>query len=228
MTDAELIAYYANLLILQYLEKPKAYATIQTVVTPVIMNQLPLAVQNAYNLTGETGVAVGVQLDVLGKYAGVSRTGFGFSGPITLSDSDFLILIQLAIITNSSGSSLSTIQALLAQFFPGEVLVFDYQNMQMNYLISSTLGSQDLIQLFVTEGLLPKPMGVQLAAVIYAADLKFFGMLSAGTVATYAAQNALTIDQAANALLVANNIWQLNSVAAPILGQWLSAKQGVL
>jgi hypothetical protein len=46
-TDQELIDYYADLLILQYKQKPKAYATIQTIVKNVIMNQLPVAVENA-------------------------------------------------------------------------------------------------------------------------------------------------------------------------------------
>lgn len=132
---------------------------------------LPVAVQNAYNVTGPNP-AQGVQLDVIGKYCGVTRTGSGIGGTtITLDDADFLTLIQFAIIKNNAGSSLATIQALLFQFFPGEVLVFDYANMQMSYLINSTIGSQNLAQLLVSEGLLPKPMGVQLAAVIYVPDI---------------------------------------------------------
>lgn len=182
MTTQELINYYANLLILQYLQKPKAYTSIQASATPIIMAQsdltqetLPLAVQDGYNLTG-SDLAIGLQLNTLGKYAGVSRSGSGFFGPITLDDSDFATLIQIAILTNSAGSSLATIQSLLQQFFPNEVLVFDYQTMRMSYLISSSIGSQDLIQLVVSEGLLPKPMGVELAATIYAPVIdRFFG-----------------------------------------------------
>lgn len=178
MTDQDLINYYANLLILQYLGKPKAYATVQTQVTPVIMNQLPVSVMNAFNLIAGTDLATGVQLDVLGKYAGVTRSGNGFSGPITLDDDDFVVLIRLAIITNSSGSSLAQIQALLNTFLPDEILVFDYANMQMSYLISSGIGSQDLIQLFVTEGLLPKPMGVGLSIAVAPIITTFFGFQS--------------------------------------------------
>lgn len=131
---------------------------------------LPLAIMNGYNLLGPYP-AVGMQLDVLGKYAGVTRSGYGFQGqPITLSDSDFLQLINMAILRNNSGSSLGTIDALLQQYFPGDVEVFDNANMQMSYLISSAL-STNLVQLFVTEGLLPKPMGVELAAIIYVPDI---------------------------------------------------------
>lgn len=175
MSVQSTIDYYAKLLILQYLGKAKAYATIKTLVTPVVMDQLPISVQNAYNMTG-SGISQGVQLDVLGKYVGVTRTGQGFTSLITLSDADFLIFIQMAIISNSAGSSLATIQGFINQFFPGQVLVFDYQNMHMSYLISSTVGSQDLIQLLITEGRLPKPMGVSLSVVVYVPIIdKFFG-----------------------------------------------------
>lgn len=174
MTTQDLINYYANLLILQYLGQPRAYATIQTLVTPVIMDQLPTQVMNAYNLLG-TNPAVGVQLDVIGKYAGVKRSGNGTNGPITLNDAEFLILIQIAILKNNSGSSLATIQSLLNQFFPGQILVFDYQNMQMSYLISTSLGSQNLIQLVVSEGLLPKPMAVGLSIIYAPIITTFFG-----------------------------------------------------
>jgi len=274
-TTQDLISYYAGLLILQYLGKPKAYATIEALVTPVIMgtsstqlvslsaaptsgtftlsyngnasasinwndsyaaiqttlqavtglssvtvtgslasqaititmtgvtqplmlvvasnallssgqaitidvaasgDPAPLAVENGFNLTGSS-TAVGAQLDILGKYVGVTRSGYSFSGvPITLGDSDFLSLITMAAIKNSSGSSLSTIQSLLHTFFPGKILVFDYANMTMSYLISSSVGSNNLVQLFVTEKILPKPMGVTLADTIYGPTITtFFG-----------------------------------------------------
>lgn len=172
MTTQELIDYYANLLIIQYLGKSKAYATIQALVTPVIMDQLPVAVENAYAI--ET--AQGVQLDVIGKYVGVSRNGYDATGPITLDDSDFLVMIKVAIAQNNNGSSLYDIQLLLSMFFPGTLLVFDYANMQMDYFFSSTIGSKPLAELFVKQGLLPKPMGVQLGALIYAPIVdNFFG-----------------------------------------------------
>lgn len=225
MTNQELINYYANLLILEYLGKTNAYATIQALVTPVIMGQLPLAVQNAFNMDGS---AVGVQLDVLGKYAGVTRNGYGLHGqPIALNDSEFFTFIKMAIITNNSGSSLNDIQNLLHQFFPGELLVFDHKEMRMSYLINSTVGSQNLVQLFITEETLPKPMGVQLAAPIYSSSLKFFGMVSARDVAAYAAQNSLSITAAANAVATDNNISSFNSAASPITGNWLSAELGI-
>lgn len=173
MTTEEIILYYSNLLILQYRTQPKAIATMEALVTPIIMDQLPLAVQNAF----EIGTAVGTQLDVLGKYTGVTRYGVGFDGqPITLGDFDFTQLIKLAIITNNSGSSLFTIDTLLNTYFPNEIFAFDDADMHMSYLISSSIGSQNLVEMFVTQNLLPKPMGVELASVIYLPAIGIFGM----------------------------------------------------
>lgn len=146
------------------------------------MDQLPLQVQNAFTI-GDTVIAgtdypgaVGVQLDILGKYAGVVRSGYDLAGnPLTLNDMDFTTLIRLAIVTNNSGSSLADIQNLLHNNFANEMFVFDGANMQMSYLITSSIGSQALVELFITEGLLPKPMGVQLASVIYVPTVSLFG-----------------------------------------------------
>lgn len=271
MTPLELIAYYKNLLIIQYNSKPKALATIETQVTPILMPEtsvqtiafvsapssgsfvlsydgvstpsinwndststiqtklqtipalssvivtgtiagllltvtfanvdpvalllelassslnvadpviteidvtLPISIEEGFNLIG-SDIAIGAQLDVLGKYAGVTRAGFGFTSNITLNDSDFLSLIRVAIAVNTAGSSLSDIEAILNQFFPGEILVFDYKTMRLSYLISESVGSQDLVQLFVAENLLPRPMGVRIYPLIYAPTVNnFFG-----------------------------------------------------
>ena len=139
---------------------------------------LPIALQSAFNLMGTT-LAQGVQLDILGKYVGVIRTGSGFNGQvITLDDTDFIIFIKMAITTNSSGSSLSDITNLIFGFFGTSILVFDYADMRMNYLISSQIGSQNLLELFVTENLLPKPMAVQLSIIVAPVIDAFFGFVT--------------------------------------------------
>lgn len=126
---------------------------------------LPLAVQGAFDFSGT--YAQGVQLDVIGKYVGAFRTGTGFAGSavITLNDTDFISLIQMAIIKNQAGSSLATIQQYLNRFFPAGIYVTDHANMTMTYVVAASLGSNNLIQLFVTEGLLPAPMGVELTTI---------------------------------------------------------------
>ncbi len=122
---------------------------------------LPLAVQNAFNLVG-SNIAVGIQLDIIAQYVGVTRTGQGFTTPITLDDADFFTLIQMGIVRNNAGSSLSDIVAFIYQFFGTNILVYDSTLMTLTYFISGSIGSNSLMQLFVTEGLIPKPMGVGL------------------------------------------------------------------
>lgn len=273
MSTQDLVNYYANLLILQYVGKPKAYAMIQALVTPVLMPQttqetisfgaiptsgtfvlnylgnptaainwndtaaqiqtklravaglgsvtvtgsiagrslvvnmvgvqvvaalmtvtanglvisgtpvsvsvaetdvtLPLAVENAFNLN----TAVGAQLIILGKYAGVGNTGFNFSGPVTLGDTDFRNLIKAVIARNYLGSDLGSIQTFIATYFPNVLRVFDHYTMRMSYLYEVAIGSNNVAEFFIKLGLLPRPMGVQLAMLTYAFPTNnFFGM----------------------------------------------------
>ena len=173
MTDEELKQYYADLLIIQYANKPKAYDTIKALVSGVIMNQIVLDVQNAFNID----TADGVQLDIIGKYAGVSRYAYDFAGAITLSDTDYRILIKMKVVQNNSGSSLADIQNLLNQYFQGAFLLFDYANMQLSYMFDATYGSNQLAEILVKQKSLPKPMGVQLGALIFIANINnVFGM----------------------------------------------------
>lgn len=117
-----------------------------------------------------SNLAQGTQLDVLGKYLGITRNGFNQNGAVVLDDTDFYQLILLAIIRNNSGSSLDQIQTLLFNFFHGAILVFDYQNMQMSYVVNTSLLSNSLLSCFISQNLLPKPMGVQLASIIGGPD----------------------------------------------------------
>jgi hypothetical protein len=278
MTDTQsIIEYYANLLIIQYLGKPKAFATIEAVVTPVLMgtsdsqflkfsssvssgdfklsyagvltasiaynasagtiesdlqaiipftvdvsgsiedgllfvfsdfteavefievadntlngdplslvspvgSQLPIAVQDGFNLVG-LDLSIGTQLDIIGKYVGASRSGYGFNGPVTLNDTDYLTLIRMAIIRNNAGSSLAAIQAYIHRFFTDEIFVFDFANMNMSYLIDSDLGNTDLIQLVVAEDFLPRPMAVGLSVIVAPIIDKFFAFRTYGSAA---------------------------------------------
>lgn len=172
MTESELAAYYSNLLIMQYHEKPKAKAMVEAQASAVYLNNLPLTIQDAFNID----TAVGDQLDVLGKYVGVSRIGAGLTQQITLSDSDYRQLIKMVVIKNNSGSSLETIQSLLAVAFPGQVLISDNQTMGLNYIIEDSLGTSDLLELLATGGYLPKPMGVETSIVVVPAHINpYFG-----------------------------------------------------
>lgn len=75
MTDQELIAYYVNLLIIQYKTLPNATGTIQALATEVVANQIYSQVLNGFSIQ----TAVGEQLDILASYVGAPRTIFGYS-----------------------------------------------------------------------------------------------------------------------------------------------------
>lgn len=65
----ELFLYYANLLIVQYNDKPKAQATINLFTYLIFVNLIFQQIQNAFDWKK----AKGQQLDIIGKWVGVSR-----------------------------------------------------------------------------------------------------------------------------------------------------------
>lgn len=61
--------YYANLLIVQYNGKPKATATIKLLVKLIFTNMILMQIRDGFDWT----TAQGMQLDIIGKWVGVSR-----------------------------------------------------------------------------------------------------------------------------------------------------------
>jgi hypothetical protein len=172
MTKTELIEYYVNLLIMQYKGKPKAEATVRLMVDLCLMDMLIFSVADAFDLYESTGY----QLDVIGKYQGVSRTCYTFTRQITLNDDQFRILIQLAIIKNSSVASLQDIDELINKYFGNEMKVYDFGKMRIGYYLTSGIATQDLAEVMIVQGLLPKPAAVSLSSTILYPDLDgFFG-----------------------------------------------------
>ena len=78
MTVEEQIAYYVNLLVIQYKVLPNATGTIRALASEVVANQIYSQVLNGFNLQ----TAIGKQLDILASYVGAPRTIAGF-GPST-------------------------------------------------------------------------------------------------------------------------------------------------
>lgn len=71
MSDLETsIEYYKDLLLYQYINLPKARETIGLLVKQALIDLLPIAMRDAFDI--ET--AVGAQLDILGEYIGFDRT----------------------------------------------------------------------------------------------------------------------------------------------------------
>ncbi len=142
-----------------------------TVTVSEIDYSLPLAVEYGFDLN----FAVGKQLDVLGKYVGITRNIQTRTQNIVLNDDDFRTLIRFAIIQNNSGSSLAQIEYNMNLLFPGQFLIFDYQNMNMSYVLSSGLGSDDFFAALLQENLLPRPMAVGISVIVAPVVTDFFG-----------------------------------------------------
>ena len=70
MTDiSSIVQNYVDLLIIQYADKPKARAVIELFTSELLANGVMFDVENGYNLD----TAIGVQLDIIGKYVGIDR-----------------------------------------------------------------------------------------------------------------------------------------------------------
>jgi len=80
----EILDYWENTLIIQYHNKPKAQATIRLLVEQMMASGILFDIRDGYDLES----AVGVQLDVIGKYVGVNRfyEGQDLTGYFALTD----------------------------------------------------------------------------------------------------------------------------------------------
>ena len=65
----QLIEYYQDLLIMQYHDKPKAREVIRVNIEEELCNLLEQKVKDAFDVD----TAVGVQLDIIGKWVGIER-----------------------------------------------------------------------------------------------------------------------------------------------------------
>jgi hypothetical protein len=85
MTNAELVKYYKNLLILQYKRQLKAPEHIKALVEIDMIFELIELVQNGFDIT----TTIGVQQDILGKYLGIDRIISGI--PFTIDYFGFML-----------------------------------------------------------------------------------------------------------------------------------------
>ena len=74
-STADVIAAYQGLLIVQYYGQNNAMATIATVISAMLQNQILIQIRDGFDID----TAVGAQLDTLGNYLGVSRYVYGLS-----------------------------------------------------------------------------------------------------------------------------------------------------
>lgn len=147
---------YSGLLTSQYASKPKAVATVEASVSvAAYLQAMEFFVQCMYDVD----YAIGVQLDVIGEWAGISRRipvpiagvyftwdgtmpeegwgesawrgRFGASSAITeYPDDEYRRLIKAKIVANNGDGSIQMIYDIFEAAFPGaDVLVIDNQDM---------------------------------------------------------------------------------------------------
>lgn len=148
MTDAELIVYYKNLLILQYNQLDKASEHIEAIVKQIIIFELIEDVKNGYDID----TAVGVQLDIIGKYLGLERTTF------IAIDADYRFYLKFKLVQIFSNYSAKEIDDLLYEFFTTNIYLTDNFDMTIKYTFVSP--DIDQVNFLLENNLIPKPAAV--------------------------------------------------------------------
>lgn len=161
MADVSHIAqYYADLLIIQYNGKPKASATIKTMVSIILQNGILLEVLEAFN--PET--CVGKQQDILGKWVGVDRYYLGDGTTQILGDDDYRLVLNFKAISNSLDMSCSAIDNILFEFFGNNVICTTDNDLRIFYLVTEEYF--DIASILLQKKVLPKPIGVTIGGLI--------------------------------------------------------------
>lgn len=177
MAKQELLDYYADLLILQYKTQPKARATIQALANEAYSADILDGIINGFNI--ET--AVGKQLDILGKYIGLSRNAKNIipsTQTIVLTDEQYRLLLKLKLIVNVNFSSTAQIKEGLYNLFGNDIQMYDDRDMTLEYWMTTDF--QDLIGVILGENLLPLPMGLGCKLIVIDDDIhKFYGYYTA-------------------------------------------------
>ena len=113
--------------------------------------------------------AVGVQLDAVGLWVGLTRyVTVPSIGSITLADADFRTLLYAKIAANHWDGSMAGLQAILAKILPNSgIQLFAVDNQDMSMTIYVAGGAPTAMQLALLHGglLVPRPEGVQIAGI---------------------------------------------------------------
>ena len=177
---------YSQLLIYQYARKPKARATIDSV-----LGEYDKLSDNAIDLLNQWDIdqARGFSLDIIGRRIGVSRTlpaaiakgyfgylnsidgepwgqgawyrsGESLGDSITLNDTDYRFLIRAKIYKNFQIGTIEYITNALKKIINPDALIQD--NLDMTATIFLPMASLSLLQGYMVRqmDILPRPMGV--------------------------------------------------------------------
>lgn len=185
MSTQDYIDYYTGLLPMEY-QLPNAQGTIATLAELALMPQghnvvvdgegnivfsgddvvydspygeiMPLAIPQAFVLA----TAVGQQLQFLGRIVGAQNYGLDLSGQfVTLTDDEYRLLIYAVAARNQLRATNGKIDVFLNQYFSGILEVTDQLGMAMSFNFIPQIGTVLWAELFITQGYLPRPLGVQ-------------------------------------------------------------------
>jgi hypothetical protein len=154
------LGYYLGLLTSEYRQSEQMNAWLTSVLN--IANDISYCLANmpyAFDLD----YAVGVQLDVLGQIAGVSRTvDFQPSGGVSpvLDDTTYRLLIKATIFNNQWDGKVGSLYPFWKTLFAGgSIAIFDHQDMSATVIVTGSFTSiiQDLI---VNDYIVPQPQSV--------------------------------------------------------------------
>ena len=183
---------YVALITSEHADKPDFVAVIRALTEGLAqVNELSAVLPQYFNLD----VAVGVQLDAVGLWIGLSRTlsiplpGVYFSwdttelvgwesgswqsiydssaGLITLPDDSYRSLLRAKIAANNWDGTIPGAQAVYLAIFNGDVQVIIQDNQDMSYILGFVGAPLNAIdQALLSHGYLPlKPAGVRIAAI---------------------------------------------------------------
>ena len=159
--------YYANLLILQYRNKPKARATIKLGANLYLGDGVIFQLQDVLDIDN----AQGVQLDLIGKIVGAPRNVPNLG---MLEDEDYRILLKFKILYNSMRASNKDMDEALYSLFGGEVILSNNQDLTINYIVAESLGTPLKAALLL--GYLTSPIGIGFGYILQVPEpLKIFG-----------------------------------------------------
>lgn len=210
-TTEQLINYYANLLIYQYVSQLRAYNTVFIDVQPILMSQgfmSPLTDNEGNLIINNEGdavysdvttepilplalqdaftlsTAVGVQLNVLAEYIGGLRTNLQLNGTyLTFTDEQFSSYLSALAARNNLASDMGSISVFFSKYFPDEFSVYDLENMHMTFIYHLNPGDDPVAEAFITSGHLPVPMAVGATLIINPVAFAFFAFRTYNAVA---------------------------------------------
>lgn len=153
------LAYYTGLITSQHNTKPKFMATVAALVQPLVDTQVCIAqIPSDFDIDH----AVGVQLDIVGLWVGVSRIINSLSGQFLLSDDTYRILLKTRIAANHWDGTMEGITNILSILFAGyDIFVIDNFDMSMVVGIFNLAPDSELMSVFLGGYVPLKPVGVR-------------------------------------------------------------------